>query len=267
MSARAFVDVPADWLVEERSDVAGFVTREVYRLPDGTRRIWESRRHRKTSHERLGTWTAILFMIGSFLFGLGVVPAYAEAVGAAVDASTFFVGSIFFTSAGYLQFVQAINAPDAVEPAGDGGLRWFAWQPHRIDWWACGVQSIGTLLFNVSTFAATLTALDPEQARHLVWAPDMFGSIAFMIASVLAWLEVVHGWFGFRPRDVGWWIAACNLGGSIAFQVSAIAAVIDPVNGEVANLRLANLGTFVGAVGFFAGAWLLFPEMRRSDDG
>ena len=36
VTARAAVDVPADWLVEERTKVAGFVTREVYRLPDGT---------------------------------------------------------------------------------------------------------------------------------------------------------------------------------------------------------------------------------------
>lgn len=261
------VAVPADWLIEERTEVAGFVTREVYRLPDGTLRTWESRRHRKGSHPHLGRWVAILFMVGSFLFALGVIPAYAEAVGEAVDASTFFLGSIFFTTAAYLQFVQAINAPDAVEGDDLQRFRWIAWQPRRIDWWACGVQSIGTLLFNVSTFAATLTSLDPEQARKVVWAPDMLGSIAFMVASSLAWLEVVHGWVGYRPREVGWWIAACNLGGSIAFQISAIAAVIDPANGQVANLALANLGTFVGAVGFFAGAWLLFPEMRRSAAG
>jgi predicted membrane protein len=258
------VSVPDGWVVDERSKVAGFITREVYRLPDGSHRTWESRRHRKGHHERLGRWVAICFMVGSFLFAIGVVPAYADAVGEAVDASTFFLGSIFFTTAGYLQFVQAINAPDALAPGEAPRFRWFAWQPHRIDWWACGVQSVGTLLFNVSTFAATLTALDPEQARKLIWAPDMLGSIAFMIASTLAWLEVVHGWFGFRPHDVGWWIAACNLGGSIAFQISAIAAVIDPVNGQVANLAVANLGTFVGAVGFFVGAWLLFPEQRRS---
>jgi predicted membrane protein len=256
--------VPDGWLVEERSKVAGFVTREVYRLPDGTQRVWESRRRRKSAHPHIGRWCAILFMVGSFLFALGAIPAYADAVGGSVDAGTFFLGSIFFTAAGYLQFVQAINAPDATGIDADTRFRWFAYQPHRIDWWACTVQSAGTLFFNVSTFAATLSSLDPEQARHLVWAPDMFGSIAFMIASTLAWLEVVHGWFGYRPHDTGWWIAALNLGGSIAFQISAIAAVIDPQTGEAANIQVANLGTFVGAVGFFFGAWLLFPEMRRA---
>jgi hypothetical protein len=32
----------------------------------------------------------------------------------------------------------------------------------------------------------------------------------------------------------------------------------------VANLPIANLGTFVGAVGFFVGALLLVPEMRAT---
>ena len=91
--------------------------------------------------------------------------------------------------------------------------RWIAWQPARIDWWACGVQSIGTLFFNVSTFAATRSALDAAQAHQHVWRPDMLGSIAFMVASSLAWFEVCHGWWAVRPRSVSWWIVAMNLGG------------------------------------------------------
>ena len=207
----------------------------------------------------LGWWIAILFAIGSFLFALGVVPAYASAVGPPADASTFFLGSIFFTAAGYLQFVQSINAPGE---AGPGRTRLLAWQPSRIDFWACGVQSIGTLLFNVSTFAATLTALDPAQEHRLIWRPDLSGSIAFMIASSLAWLEVNHRWFAVTPRGLPWWIVAMNLAGSVAFMVSAVAGYISPSTGEIANLPVANLGTFVGAVGFFVGAVLLLPQVR-----
>jgi hypothetical protein len=55
---------------------------------------------------------------------------------------------------------------------------------------------------------------------------------------------------------------ALNLGGSIAFQISAIAAFIRPATGELVSLPIANLGTFVGAVGFFLGAALLIPEMQ-----
>lgn len=274
-AAGAPLRVPKTWLAEERSKAGPFVTREAYRLDDGSRREWSSRRHRK-GHERLthrtvvwqpralGWWIAVLFAIGSVLFALGVVPSYASAVGARRDAWTFFVGSLFFTSAGSLQFVQAINAPP--DPGGTERMpfRLFAWQPQRIDFWACGIQSLGTLWFNWSTFAATRSALDAEQAHKMIWRPDMLGSIAFIVASVLAWGEVCHGWFAWRPRDVSWWIVAANLAGSIAFLISAFAAYIDPQTGTVWRLPLANLGTFVGAVGFFVGALLLIPEMRSA---
>ena len=39
---------------------------------------------------------------------------------------------------------------------------------------------------------------------------------------------------------------------------------IDPETGTVWRLPLANLSTFVGAVGFFVGAVLLIPEMRSA---
>lgn len=277
-SPAAAIGIPADWVIEETHRVGPFVTRQRYRLPDGSHLTWESRRHRKLGRpeghrqpvakpwwqpRRLGWWIAALFMVGSFLFALGSFPAYADRVAASMVSLTFFVGSIFFTSAGYLQYVQTINTPEGFGAADlpIGRFRLFAWQPGRIDWWAASVQSVGTLLFNISTYSAMNTAFSQQQQERLVWAPDMFGSIAFMIASTLAWLEVCHGWWLWRPHDTAWKIVALNLAGSIAFQISAIAAFIEPSSGELVNLRLANLGTFVGAVGFFFGALLLIPEL------
>lgn len=270
------IDVPEGWVLEERRSVGPFVTRERFRLPDGSHRTWSSRRRRKvgradehrsaTAHAwwapgALGWWIAVLFMAGSALFALGSFPPYADATGASVVGVTYFVGSILFTSAGYLQYVQTINAtPHATQ--GRRRRRYLAWQPHRIDWWAASVQSVGTLLFNRSTFNAMNTALDTHEQNRLVWAPDLFGSIAFMVASTLAWVEVCHGWWRWEPGDVSWKIVALNLAGSIAFQISAFAAFVRPSTGEVLNLPIANLGTFVGAVGFFFGALLLIPEMR-----
>jgi predicted membrane protein len=225
-----------------------------------------ARRRIAGSHHRarsLGSWIAALFMMGSFLFALGAFPLYADAVDPRLVGVTFFVGSILFTSAGYLQYVQVVDAEEE-----RGGVRertkLLAWQPERIDWWAASVQSVGTILFNVSTFAALLTTLDLRQEDRLVWAPDMFGSVAFLVASSLAWGEVCHGAWAFRPRDVAWWIVLLNLAGSIAFQISAVAAFVRPATGEVASLPVSNLGTFVGAVGFLVGAYLLVPEMRRA---
>ncbi len=55
-----------------------------------------------------------------------------------------------------------------------------------------------------------------------------------------------------------------NLGGSIAFGASAVASYIVPETGQLLNVTLTNLGTFVGAVLFLAGAVLLLPERTES---
>jgi YrhK-like protein len=276
-SARPLIRAPEEWVLEERGTVGPFVTRERYRLPDGSVRTWSSRRHRKVGREeeraeglahpwwrpeRIGWWVATAFMVGSLAFALGPFPPYADAVASpSTVATTYFVGSLFFTTAGYLQFVQTINAEP--ERRGRGKrIRLIAWQPHRIAWWAASVQSVGTLLFNRSTFHALDAALSTAQQNRLVWAPDLFGSVAFIVASTLAWLEVCHRWWGWRPRDTGWRIVALNLVGSIAFIVSAFAAFVRPATGELASVPISNLGTFVGAVCFFLGAALLIPELR-----
>jgi hypothetical protein len=271
------IDVPEEWVLEERHAVGPFVTREHFRLPDGSHRTWSSRRRRKSGRadehrgaadhpwwapRALGWWIAVLFMVGSALFALGAFPPYADATGASAVGVTYFVGSLFFTSAGYLQYLQTINATPHATRERSGRRRYLAWQPHRIDWWAASVQSVGTLLFNRSTFNAMNAALDTHQQNRLIWAPDLFGSIAFMVASTLAWLEVCHRWWRWQPDDISWRIVALNLGGSIAFQISAFAAFVRPATGEVLDLPIANLGTFVGAVGFFFGALLLIPEMH-----
>ena len=99
-----------------------------------------------------GWWIAVLFAIGSVLFALGSVPGYASAVGARGDTVTYFVGSLFFTSASFLSYREAV---DAASPAQNPAhRRFFTYQPGRIDWWATAIQLAGTVYFNVSTGVA-----------------------------------------------------------------------------------------------------------------
>ncbi len=272
---RAWVEVPRGWVREARRGPWPFVTRERLVGPDGTSVLWSSRAHRKRGAGPVagstwwapaarGWWIGVLFAIGSTCFALGALPSYAVAVGSTVDDWTYFVGSIFFTSAGFLQWREAVGAASAPIAGGEDPKRptsWriLGWDPWRIDWWATGVQFVGTLFFNVSTFAAT-RALDLTQAERRIWAPDVLGSIAFLVASALAWAEAGHGWWSWRPRSIGWKIAALNMAGSIAFGVSAVAAYIVPESGDLWNEALANLGTFVGALCFLVGGLLLLPE-------
>ena len=62
------------------------------------------------------------------------------------------------------------------------------------------------------------------------------------------------------PRSWSWWITLLNLIGSVAFGVSAVAGYISPATGQMHNAERSNLGTFIGAMCFLAGALLLLPE-------
>ena len=244
--------------------------------PDGQIARWESRHHRKHlkatpsgstwwAPRARGWWIAILFAVGSLLFAVGSVPGYVNAVGVRWDSVTYFIGSLFFTSAAFLTYREAVDAgPEARDP---GHRRFFVFQPRRIDWWATAVQLVGTLYFNVSTGVAMGTDLTAQTAHQHVWRPDAVGSVCFLVASGLAWFEVCHGWIAWRPGSWGWWISLANLVGSIAFGVSAVAGYISPVTGQLRNAERANLGTLAGAVCFLIGALLLLPERTETASG
>jgi len=179
----------------------------------------------------------LLFALGSVCFLIGPAPGYVELVGSGADGVTFFVGSIFFTSASALQL--------AATP-----------REHRADWWACVIQLAGTLFFNISTFDAMNDALDTAAENRLVWTPDVFGSICFLVASWLA--------YSVRRRarhDSDWWIAVVNLAGSVAFGISAVAAFVVPSTGTELDLAAANWTTSLGAAGFLAGALLMMRSV------
>jgi hypothetical protein len=274
------VEVPEDWRRLSSRGFGPFVTREVYRLPDGTRRSWDSRWHRKHAGRVLGGstwwapsalawWMAILFAVGSVCFAVGSFPPYVTAVGATADNVTFFVGSLFFTTASFLQYVEVASTPaDLVAPHRSGLAAVLRIPYRRIDWWAAAIQLVGTVWFNRTTLSALLVGLGDASAHHPVWRPDALGSVCFLVASWLAWAEECHGAFAWRPSRISWQITALNLAGSVAFGVSAIASYVTS-SGQLLSVALTNLGTFVGAVCFLVGAILLLPErtLAAPDDG
>lgn len=225
----------------------------------------EWRRRLEWNPGSLGWRVAVLFMIGSSLFALGSFPPYSRWVDPRVVGVTFVTGSVFFTSAGYSQFLQAINTEERDPTLPKSGFRFVAWRPASLAFWATGVQLVGTLLFNVNTFRALQDGLTAQEANRLVWAPDFFGSIAFLVASHLAWLIVCRRVWCVLADDRDWWVAALNYLGSIFFMLSAIGAFTLPTTGDVVNIALVNSGTFLGAVCFFVGAYLLLPSRRAVD--
>jgi hypothetical protein len=175
---------------------------------------------------------AWLFMVGASCFALGAVPAYANAVGAAADATTFFVGSIFFTTASYCQLVQAqspgmTGVDERRQHVRVRALPW-SWLPRDKNWLAAATQFPGTLFFNISTFAATLHNLTAAEADRHVWRPDIFGSVLFLVASAYAISALGEGFRHLRLRSLPWSIAWLNMLGSVAFMASALASFVLP---------------------------------------
>ena len=208
---------------------------------------------------RASWWIGVLFAIGSVCFVLGPMPGFVQLVGSAADGTVFFVGSVFFTSAALLQYLEAANADRGPAEGKRRRMRLLTFEPHRTDWWATLIQLVGTLYFNVDTFRAMQASFDTSQVDRLVWRPELFGSICFLISGVLAYLEVRGGGVLRAERNIEWKIATVNLGGCILFMVSAIAGYVVPSTGDVLDLAAANLSTALGALCFLIGAVLLLP--------
>ena len=208
---------------------------------------------------RLNATVASLFVVGSTCFAVGSVPAYVNAVGGWPDGVTYFVGSIFFTLASYGQLVQAqspaMTDVDEVSQHVRAPVRWWAWLPHDHNWWAAVTQFPGTLLFNVSTFAALAHNATVEESNRDVWRPDVYGSTLFLVASTFGLLAVD------RSRVVPWRIAWLNMVGSILFMGSALASYVLPT-GDLVSTRVSIAGTLLGALCFLIGAALMLPAWR-----
>lgn len=216
--------------------------------------------------QRLNAAIASLFVVGSACFVLGSVPAYLNAVGGVVDGVTYFVGSIFFTCASFLQLLQAQSpSTTEVERAREDRpepLTLWRWLPHDRSWLAAVAQFPGTLFFNVSTAAALVHNLTAQQEDRHVWRPDLFGSTLFLVASAFGILAIGSFW-SFRPRSFPWQIAWINMIGSILFMASALGSFVLPSSGDVISVRVTVAGTLLGAVCFLIGAALMFPAWRR----
>ena len=84
---------------------------------------------------------------------------------------------------------------------------------------------------------------------------DVRQSLAFLLSGLLAVL-VVGLW---SPKSVAWQASWINMMGCVAFQISALAAFVRKT-GVTVDERLANFGTFVGALCFLAAALLVRPK-------
>ena len=186
------------------------------------------------------------FAVGSLCFFVGALPWYADWLGAVGANLTFFIGSIFFTLAAFIQLsLSGRTLPHARMNRAD-----------RSDWWAAAIQFAGTILFNISTAAALAASIARPDAVGVGWRPDAWGSAAFLVSSTLAVIATKDRGQLWDTDARTWHGTGLNLLGSIAFGASAVGAYVIPDSGDLLNEVLANAGTALGAVCFFVAALL-----------
>jgi hypothetical protein len=203
--------------------------------------------HRPFARAVWDRWIAAGFAVGSACFFIGPFPGFVQLVGPGADGVVFFAGSIFFTLAASLELREATLRR---------GGRWGS----DASWWSAAIQWVGTLLFNISTFDAMQDGFSTKQDNRLVWAPDVFGSAAFLISGALAYRVATGPRLLPVRRDRDWAMAAVNLAGCIFFGISAVASYVVPSSGSVLDLAAANWTTALGAACFFAGSLMLLPH-------
>lgn len=192
------------------------------------------------------------FMIGSSLFAVGAAVSIWDLGSSNLTNMLCFIGAWFFTAAGLMQTILSGAATTEVD-YGPGRM-------FRAVWLAASIQSVGTILFNVSTSAA-LTAQTVQAEERLVWNPDAGGSVAFLISASFVYVayyrERATLW---EPSRSGWWGAHINMIGCIAFGISAVGAFVLS-DGSVENAAVANWGTFIGALCFFFASAIALPQL------
>ncbi|MEV8466408.1 hypothetical protein AB0T83_06380 [Fluviibacterium sp. DFM31] len=255
----------------------------------GHRLLWRARQNRKgllraeRGHEALAVpfWQSstynwiigLVFAIGALLFMLGAGASLLPTGWSAAPSGTqiaviFFLGSIPFTTAGYLQHFQAANAadfrPDPKDIGQGNGVALIGWHPNNPGWLSTFAQFIGTVAFNFNTFDA-ITAPSQWVLQDLaIWGPGMIGSLLFLLSGYLAFIEVCHGYWAWKPKDLDWTIVSINLLGCVFFLISSLLAFVPPHTEPGWIPVAANALLWLGALCFFIGAVLLMRESAQA---
>lgn len=252
----------------ERGGPRPFVTWQAYRLPDQSRYLWESRKHRKGvgprayadrvglratstgedystkspwlrfwAPHRLAWWIAGVFIVGSLFFVLGAAGSLMpERFSSAHAMSLFaegcyFIGATLYTASIYAQVLETINADKMISP--DRSTR----APKQFRWFAFEIAHLEFLVPFVLLLGSlvfnyeTVFALGSSLdvlPRPGLWATSLIGAVLFLISGVLQFMEAGHGYLSFEPRNVSWWVGALFIVGSIGFILGSLPGLGTP---------------------------------------
>jgi hypothetical protein len=104
-----------------------------------------------------------------------------------------------------------------------------------------------------------------EETNRLVWGPDFFGCIAFLVSSHIAWMHLNGRFWRRDTDDAEWWSNFLPYVGSVLFMASAIASFTLTTTGEPVNIAIVNTGTFLGAICFLLAAYVTLPAATTNE--
>ncbi len=227
--------------------------------------IYTSRSLRKSLHKptTLSWWISILFMMGSFLFILPSFLLLNPQYEFSDINKMYFIGSLFFTSAAYLQYLESINS-DITNSAHVNSEKtqwlWFQFRPNNAGYLSSLSQFIGTIFFNFDTFDIVFTPMSIDSQNLFIWTPNILGSVLFLLSSIFAWVEVFHDNYIKAFKAYTWWIIWINILGSVLFLVSALYS-FNFESGQCPSFdTITQWTTLYGAVCFFTAAFLMHFE-------
>jgi hypothetical protein len=222
--------------------------------PDQTRRLSPLRRANAVA--------AGAFLVGGSLFAIGAALAQADIGGPRMVAVVYLVGGVFFSTGGYASVLLAINAPHRRR---DGTWerepwRWWAREPGNYDYLAAAILFAGTIVFGINLLDSLLGDLSAAQEDRLIWSPDIIGCLLFLIAGLMAMVDISGSWWRLRGEGLGWWIVFVNQVGSVLFMVSGVASFVR-ADGDMIAVGIANWGTLTGALCFAVAGFMQFFEV------
>jgi len=286
---------PPQWTCIGCGGPAPFVSWARYRRPDGSVYEWRARPHRKHAGphravrdpdpaaprrwwapHRLAWWLAVLFLAGSALFAVGAAGSLTPALFGGqwrmslFAESCYFTGALLYTAATYGLLLEALNTdPDVVlngSAAQRRRFRWFLTSPAeltRLEVVIPVVFLIGSVTFNYETTGALghLLHLVP---RLGLWQATMVGSVLFLLASALQFIEAAHGYLRLDLRNVSWWIGVAFVVGSVGFVAGSLPGLGTPGLPDAdldAGALIVKAGFLAGSLAYLAGSYLMLPEL------
>lgn len=283
----AGLHVPSDWQVIETDVLAGFYTRIVYLLPDGSRRVWASRRSRlglaavrparlvlHAADElsprgamwlptRLSWWMGVGYLVGCSVFLAAVALRLGSWVSPHGADWGYLAAALVFTGANYCGLVSALNSRDDLHDDARGvrSYRWWGWRSDRIGYLISFSFVLASLMFLLRAVAQLLLA------PHWPWAStagtvlSTIGSIVFLVATGVEVREVRVRSVWWEPRNLAWLRAALSFLGCAGFVLGAAAALASSwLPGPVGSTG-SNLAFLVGIGLFLLGSYLILPEL------